>query len=243
MVGRIHSIESFATVDGPGIRTVLFFQGCPLKCLYCQNVDTRSLCNSSTKEYEARTLVKQLLRFKPYYQGSGGVTASGGEPTFQPEFLGEVFRLCKEEGIHTTLDTSGYADLNKVHLYLPFTDLVLLDIKHLDNEKCIELTGKGNETALEFLSILQKNRIPVILRQVVIPGWTDSREYLTALADLANSYDCVEKVELLPYHKLGDKKWESIGMTSPFNNVPSMSEEEAHELQKFIDKHLNKDKK
>lgn len=239
MIGRIHSMESFATVDGPGIRTVLFFQGCPLKCLYCHNVDTRSESSSSSKEYDSSELIKQILRFKPYYQASGGgVTASGGEPTFQPKFLGEIFRLCKAEGIHTTLDTSGYVDLDKAQLYLPYTDLVLLDIKHLDNEKCLELTGKTNERALEFLLMLQKSNIPVILRQVIIPHWTDSKEYLESLADLSNSYSCINKVELLPYHKLGDKKWESLGLTSPFITVPSVSEENVSELQKFIDEKL-----
>lgn len=240
MMGRIHSIESFSTVDGPGIRTVVFFQGCPLSCQYCQNVDTRAFDSPLAKNIDSSEILKKFIKFKPYYKDNGGITVSGGEPTSQPEFLGEVLKLCKENGIHTALDTSGFLDISKTHLYLPYTDLVLLDIKHLDCDRCSVLTGKGNESTVTFLNHLQKINIPVILRQVVIPGITDSADYILSLGKFASSFTVIKKVELLPYHKLGDKKWDSLCLTQPLKDVLPMSVEKTSGLQALLDEALNK---
>lgn len=205
MIGKIHSIETCGAVDGPGIRSVVFFQGCPLRCLYCHNPDTWPILGG--RDWQSEKLVEFVAGYKTYFDlTGGGVTASGGEPTLQAEFLGGFFSGCRERGIHTALDTCGYVDLRKTELYLEYTDLVLLDIKHLDSDKCRDLTGRGNKRALAFLELLQKMGIPVILRQVVFPGWTDTPVYNYQLHKLADKFSVVEKIECLPYHRMGEKK-------------------------------------
>lgn len=219
MKGNIHSIETFGTVDGPGIRTVIFFQGCPLHCLYCHNADTQRSIDG--KKYDAEELLKFALKYKSYYKASnGGITATGGEPSMQPEFLAEFFKLCKNEGIHTALDTSGYVDLNTAEMFIPYTDLVLLDIKHLDNDKCKKLTGHENTKALKFLEYLNKKNIPVIIRQVVVPGWTSSEEYIMKLGSFVTDFKCIKKMELLPFHKMGEYKYVEMGLKPPLADVP-----------------------
>lgn len=219
MKGNIHSIETFGTVDGPGIRTVIFFQGCHLHCLYCHNADTQSFTGG--KKYDAEELLQFVIKYKHYYKASnGGVTATGGEPSMQPEFLAEFFKLCKSEGIHTTLDTSGYVDINIAEMFIPYTDLILLDIKHLDNDMCIKLTGHGNIKAFKFLNYLNEKNIPVVIRQVVVPGWTSSEEYIMRLGSFVTDFKCIKKLELLPFHKMGEYKYVEMGLKPPLADVP-----------------------
>lgn len=226
MKGNIHSIQTFGTVDGPGIRTVVFFQGCQLRCLYCHNRDTWDASQGS--KWEAADLAKFVSGYRNYFKASGGgVTASGGEPCLQPGFLGEFFKLCRQAGIHTALDTSGFVDEQSAGLCLDHTDLVLLDIKHLDDAKCRELTGQGNSRALRFLEALQDRGIPVVLRQVVVPGWTDSDEYVMNLRDFAQAYENVNGIELLPFHKAGEHKWEK----SPTAELPEMAGDRLAQLK------------
>lgn len=234
MKGDIHSIETFGTLDGPGIRCVVFFQGCPLRCLYCHNPDTRE-ANMKSKTYDAAELADEMIKYKHFFDASGGgVTASGGEPTLQPEFLGEFFRQCKYRGIHTALDTSGYVDSENAEKFLKYTDMVLLDIKHLDEDKCIKLTGKSNDKFFNFIELLQQKNIPVVIRQVLVEGWTDSPEYISSLVVFLRKYPCVKKVEVLPFHKMGEHKWETMGMEPPLSHMSSFSKEKAEKIQKII---------
>lgn len=229
--GYIHSTESFGTLDGPGIRTVIFFQGCPLRCLYCHNPDTRE-GNPHVLEYEADGLVNEIIKYKHFFDASsGGVTASGGEPAIQAEFLGEFFKICKEKGIHTALDTSGYVDVQAAEKFLTYTDLVLLDVKHLNDKKCIELTGKSNGKFFSFIKLLQQKNIPVIIRQVLIEGITDSEEYIDNLITFIKQYSCIKKVEVLPFHKMGEPKWESLGLKAPLTHMQPYSKDKAYEIQ------------
>lgn len=232
--GYVHSVETFGTVDGPGIRYIVFFQGCPLRCLYCHNADTRQ-ANMHSLVYDAGDLADEAARYKPFFDAShGGVTASGGEPALQADFLGEFFKECKDRGINTALDTSGFVDLKSAAKFISFTDMVLLDVKHLNEEKCIELTGKSNKKSLEFLDLLEKKNIPVTIRQVLVEGWTDSTEYIDSLISFVKNYSCIKKVEVLPFHKMGEHKWEIIGQKAPLSNMPSYSKEKAEEIQKKI---------
>lgn len=233
----IHSIETFGTLDGPGIRNVIFFQGCPLRCLYCHNADTRVV---KEPNYDLKDLLNFVERYKPFFEASkGGVTASGGEPTMQAEFLGEFFKGCKEKNINTALDTCGYLDIKKAEIFIPFTDIVLLDIKHLDDTMCIKLTGKSNKKALDFLEYLEAKKVTVYLRQVLIPGWTDSYDYIRNLGSFAKKYSCIKRIELLPYHKTGETKWEKLGIESPFNNVPPFSYKKAKEYSQILSNEFN----
>ena len=221
--GRIHSIESMGLVDGPDIRVVVFFQGCKLRCLYCHNPDTWS--DKGGTEYTAEELVKRIKRFKSYFTTSGGgVTFSGGDPLRQPEFLLEVLKECKSEGIHTCLDTSGvgFGDYDEI---LKYTDLVLYDVKHLSEEGYEEITGFKIEETNKFLEACKKVGTKLWIRQVVIPGKTDSEEYMEGLKTFINNLENVEKVELLPYHLLGVNKYETMGIQYRLDGVPAMNKD------------------
>lgn len=231
MLGRIHSIESFGTVDGPGIRFVVFMQGCPLRCLYCHNPDTwekkrdGSEKNRDTSHFrEPGDLLAEVLRYKNFI-AKGGVTVTGGEPLLQPAFLKEFFRLCRENGIHTALDTSGYICSAKALEVLEYVDLVLLDIKTIDAELHPRLTGVGGENTLHFLDELEHRQIPVWIRHVVVPGLTDDDASLEALARYISRYKMVQKAELLPYHTMGAYKYEAQGMEYPLKGVEPLSAE------------------
>ena len=181
--GRIHSFESFGTVDGPGIRFVIFMQGCPLKCKYCHNRDTWNF--NGSVEYAIEPVIEKVMRSKPYFDHSnGGVTVSGGEPLGQAEFVLELFKELKKRNIHTALDTAGsYKITPVIEELLSYTDLVLLDIKHIDNEKCIELTGQSNENEINFAKYLSDKNIPVWIRQVLVPGITNDENDLKKLRE------------------------------------------------------------
>lgn len=217
--GRLHSIETFGTVDGPGIRVVLFFQGCPLRCVYCHNRDTWDI--GGGRVWQVDQLRNFVLRYKVYMENSGGgVTATGGEPLLQHRFVAELFESLKKEGIHTALDTSGYRDAREVQPLLDVTDLVLLDIKAVDPLLHKRLTGRDNALVLAFAKRLAQLNIPVWIRHVLVPGLTDSEEELLSLRRMVESLGNVQKVELLAYHTMGKYKWAELGCTYPLEGVP-----------------------
>lgn len=228
--GRIFSVESMGLVDGPGVRTVVFFQGCALRCAFCHNPESWSL--SDGEEVTADDLAKRVLKFRPYFKRSGGgVTASGGEPLLQPEFLTELFSLLKAEGVHTCLDTAGAGkgDYEKI---LSVTDLILFDVKDTDPARYRDLCGGNIARAEDFLSAVKKANVPVIVRQVVIPGRNDSDDYMRELrAYIAEKIPTAYKVELLPYHLLGAHKYAKLGLAEPLPGVPAMDAERAKELE------------
>ena len=229
MTGRIHSFESFGTVDGPGIRFVVFFQGCPLRCQYCHNPDTWA---NGGKEYTADEIITQALRYKNYFGDKGGVTATGGEPLVQIDFVTELFAKLKAKGVHTCVDTSGITfnpnsqeSVEKHKKLLAVTDLFLLDIKHIDDEACQKLTGKSNANTLAFAKFLSENGKPMWIRQVLVPNITDGEESLQRTRAFLDTLKTVEKVEVLPYHTLGEVKYEKLGMDYPLKGVEAPSKE------------------
>ncbi|MBK1813663.1 pyruvate formate lyase-activating protein [Clostridium sp. YIM B02505] len=231
--GTIHSIESMGLVDGPGIRVVVFFQGCKLRCAYCHNPDTWAEKGSGT-EISAEELIKKVMRFKPYFSKSGGgVTFSGGEPLLQPEFLIECLRLCKENGIHTALDTAGYG-LGSYEEILNYVDLILFDVKHIKKEKYKELTLSNIDESLKFLEVAQRLEKKMWIRHVVVPGITDSEEHLEELSKYIMSIKNVEKVELLPYHVLGVNKYEIMNINYRLKDVKPMNKEYTKKWQDKI---------
>ncbi|HEX2944725.1 MAG TPA: pyruvate formate-lyase-activating protein [Clostridia bacterium] len=217
-MGRIHSFETFGTLDGPGIRFVVFMQGCPLRCLYCHNRDTWD--KSGGREYTVEQVMAEIMKYVGYFRFSGGgVTVSGGEPLLQREFVTELFRSCRKNGIHTALDTSGYTDIEGLDELLSLTDLVLLDIKHACEEGHRRITSKGREKPAAFSRLLSDRKIPVWIRYVLVPGYTDSGEDLLSAASFIKSLDNVQKVEVLPYHSMGSFKWEELGLGYPLKGV------------------------
>ena len=232
--GRIHSFESFGTVDGPGIRFVIFMQGCPLKCKFCHNRDTWDF--NGSVEYAVEPVVEKVLRSKPYFRRSnGGVTVSGGEPLAQAEYVLELFKELKKHGIHTDLDTAcSYKITPLIEELLSYTDLVLLDIKHIVDEKCKKLTGRSNKNELDFAKYLSKIRIPVWIRQVLVPGITDDEKDLKTLRKFLDTLNNIEKIEILPYHDLGKYKWEKMGLKYPLKDTPIPTEKEINKAKKIL---------
>ena len=233
--GRIHSFESFGTVDGPGIRFVIFFQGCGLKCKYCHNRDTWEI--NTGIEYSTEGIIKKALRSKSYIESShGGVTLSGGDPLLQQDFVLKLLKELKEQGIHTALDTSGaFVLTNKVKEILNYTDLVLLDIKHIDDEKCMELTGVTNKYTLEFAKYLNQIGKDIWIRQVIIPGYTDDETDLLKLKKFIHTLPSIKRVDLLPYHDLGKFKWENLGLEYELSDVKTPSPEEIERIKTLLD--------
>ncbi|AWI06530.1 pyruvate formate-lyase-activating protein [Clostridium drakei] len=234
-LGKMHSFESMGLVDGPGIRTVVFMQGCSLRCAYCHNPDTWNFQGGT--EITPEELVKKIVRFKPYFKNGGGVTFSGGDPLMQPDFLIEALKLCKEQGIHTTIDTAGYG-VGKYDEILKYTDLVLLDIKHVDDCGYRNLVGQSKKGFDEFLQAVQEANTKLWIRHVVVPGITDSEEHIKKLASIIKSIKNVEKVELLPYHTLGVEKYNKMGIEYKLSNVDSMNKEELNKLYKILNKEM-----
>jgi len=231
---RIHSIESFGTVDGPGIRFVLFLQGCALKCKYCHNRDTWDINGGKLMSLE--DILTKIERYKPYIIPSGGgVTVTGGEPLLQPKFLIEFFKQLKKQNIPTALDTSGMFDItDDIKEVLKYTDLVLLDIKHINSKKCKELVGFSNEKELNFAKYLSENNIPVWIRQVIVPTITDDVDDLLKLKEFISTLKNVQKVELIPYHQLGKYKWENLGLNYELNDIPSADSNEIKKVKKKL---------
>lgn len=239
MLGYIHSFESFGTVDGPGVRFVVFFQGCPMRCMYCHNPDTWN--TNIGVRYSSEEIIEKITRNAPFYT-TGGLTATGGEPMLQLDFLTELFTLAKRNNINTCLDTSGVifdpdsAELvKKTDVLLNVTDLVMLDIKHIDDEEHKKLTSRTNKNILAFAKYLNKKDVKMRVRHVIVPGVTDKREELSALGAFLKSFTNIEKIETLPYHTLGKAKYEKLGIEYPLGNTPQLSEKDAENALKIIE--------
>jgi pyruvate formate lyase activating enzyme len=233
LAGNIHSFESFGTVDGPGVRFIIFAQGCPLRCLYCHNPDTWKIGDAPI-QITSEALLAEVLKYKSYIQKRGGVTFSGGEPLLQARFVGDFFRLCRKEDIHTALDTSGYLLNEDVKKMLDYTDLVLLDIKTINAALHQPLTGISHENPLRFLNYLQEINQPAWIRHVVVPTLTHNTADLTALAQFLKPYTIIERVELLPYHAIGSFKYEELGKKYPLANVESLDKSELEKAKEIF---------
>lgn len=234
MEGRIHSFESLGAVDGPGVRFVVFMQGCSLKCKYCQNRDTWNLKGGTT--YSSDEIVEKILRYKNYIMPNGGVTISGGEPLLQTKFLIELFTKIKKYNIHTCIDTSGSVVLtDEIKELIDLTDLFLLDIKCINDEKAINLTGVSNKKELDFARYLSSINKPMWIRQVLVPGYTDDEQDLIKLREFISTLKFVEKVEVLPYHDLGKFKWEQLGEVYPLENVRTANNDDVKRAKEILE--------
>ena len=230
---KVHSIESFGTVDGPGIRFVLFLQGCHLQCKYCHNRDTWDINGGEYKSLD--DIFEKIMKYKNYIYPNGGVTVTGGEPLLQVKFLIELFEKLKKENIHTCIDTSGMVALtNDIKKLLSLTDLVLLDIKHINSEKCKNLVGFNNEKELAFAQYLSDDNIHMWIRQVLVPSYTDDEADLLQLKDFISSLNTVDKVEILPYHDMGKYKWKKLGLKYELENVRQANDEDIQRAKKIL---------
>ena len=232
MKGYISSIQSMGTLDGPGVRFVAFLQGCNLRCGCCHNPETQEL--SGGEEYTPLELVEKAFRFKNFFGKEGGITLSGGEPLLQAEFSAEVFKICREKGIDTCLDTSGSLLNEKVKNLLSFTDRVLLDIKYPTDELYKKYVGCGITAPLEFLKFLNEQKIPTTLRQVIIPTLNDNEESINFLKELKEKYKGVENIELLPFKKLCEVKYENLGREFPFKDISVPTSEQMEKLNNIL---------
>lgn len=234
ITGKVHSIQSLGTVDGPGVRFVVFMQGCNLRCKCCHNPDTWSTEGGTA--FTPEEIVSKALRCKEYFGKDGGITISGGEPLLQADFCRKVFSLCRKEGINTCLDTSGSILNESVKQLLEETDRVLLDIKYTDESLYEENAGCSLNKPLEFLSYLNVRQIPVTLRQVIIPGLTDKADNILKLKEIAAEHTCVDKVELLPFRKICQVKYDNMGIPFPFSHIPEPTRETMEKLNQMIQK-------
>ena len=228
MTGNIHSIQSLGAVDGPGVRCVVFMQGCPLRCAYCHNPDTWSPEGGTPTTVDE--LARRVLRFRPYWKNGGGVTVSGGEPLLQADFVAEFFERLHQEGVHTALDTSGVGRLDAAERVLKNTDLVLCDIKFLTSEDYRRYCRADMANVEGFLSLTAENNVPLWIRHVVVPGLTDAPEHLRRVKAKAQSYPNFEKLEFLPFHKLCMEKYERMGIEFPLKDVPGMTDNRLNAL-------------
>ncbi len=238
MKGYIHSLESFGSVDGPGIRYVIFTAGCAMRCQFCHNPDTWKM--ESGKLYDAEKLVEKALRYRAYWGKKGGITVSGGEPLLQIDFLSELFQKAKEKGIHTALDTGGQPFtkeepfLGKFRKLMEYTDLVLLDIKQIDEKEHQVLTGVSNRNILELAEYLSQIGKPVWIRHVLVPGGSDKDEYLVRLRKFLDTLSNVEKVEVLPYHTMGIYKWKELGLPYALEGIEPPSVERIEHAKRLL---------
>lgn len=234
-MGLVHSIDTFSTLDGPGIRTVIFLQGCPLRCQYCQNPDTWSVTNCSAKEYTAAELMKIIRRGIPYFRASGGgLTVSGGEPLLQAEFVAELFTTCRAEHMGTAVDTSLYVATAKLEKVLPVTDLILADIKHMDPQKSRQLTGVSNQMNIDNLRFIDEHNVRLWIRYVMVPDLTDDPRDVAAMAELVRTLKCVERIDLLPYHALGAHKWDLLGLDYTLHKTQPPSSLQMNDLAQLV---------
>ncbi len=237
MKGYIHSFESFGTVDGPGVRYVVFLQGCNMRCLYCHNPDT---WGRGGTPYEACDVLEKMVRNLPFYK-TGGLTVSGGEPLLQLDFVIELFSLAKKAGINTCIDTSGAVFdkenkelISKIDKLLSLSDLVMLDIKHINNDEHIKLTGHTNENILDFARYIDKKGVPLRVRHVIVPKITFKNEYLRALGEFLAPLTSIEKIEVLPFHKLGEHKYKTLGLKCPLEDTPALTDKDAKDALEII---------
>lgn len=238
MKGYIHSLESFGTVDGPGLRFVVFFQGCPMRCRYCHNPDTWQ--PNTGNQMTAEEIMARFRRNKSFYS-TGGITVTGGEPLLQIDFLTELFRLAKSEGVHTCIDTSGITYnpdnreyMEKLDKLMEYTDLIMLDIKHIDDEKHRVLTSHSNKNILEFVKYLDAKKIPLWVRHVVVPTITDDPVYWEKLGRFMATVSNIKALDVLPYHTMGVKKYQELGIEYPLDGVPARDKELARKAKEVI---------
>ena len=246
MEGRIHSIETFGTVDGPGVRYVIFVQGCPMRCQYCHNPDTWDPNIGNLRSTDE--LIEDYEKYRPYLT-NGGMTVTGGEPMLQMDFLIELFTKAKEKNIHTCIDTSGIvfnrnseSFMDKLSRLLKVTDLIMLDIKHIDDEEHKKLTAQSNKNILDFARYLNEIDFPIWVRHVTVPGITYKTEYLAALGEFLGELNNVKALDVLPYHTMGVPKYEALGMEYPLKDVPALDKSEAKKARDIILYHLKKAK-
>lgn len=238
IMGRIHSIESFGSVDGPGVRYVIFMQGCHMRCQFCHNPDTWNM--DGGEEISADALLAKALKYKSYWKNNGGITVSGGEPLLQIDFLIELFTKAKAKGVHTTLDTSGNVFTREEPFFGKFvelmkvTDLILLDIKQIDEEKHKKLTGWTNSNILDMAQYLSDTGKPVWIRHVLVPGGSDDDELLMRLDTFIKSLNNVQRVEVLPYHTLGTFKWDELKLDYPLKGVNPPTKERIDNANKLL---------
>ena len=238
MEGFIHSTESFGSVDGPGVRFVIFVAGCPMRCQFCHNPDTWDMGAGERKS--ADDLIRQALRYQAYWKDGGGITVSGGEPLLQMDFMIELFRKAKEHGIHTVIDTSGAPFTREEPFFGKFmelmedTDLLLLDIKHIDREQHRLLTGRTNENILDMARCLSEIGKPVWIRHVLVPERTDDDGYLKKLYEFIKTLNNVQKVEILPYHTFGEYKWRELGYDCPLEGIEPPSKERVENAERIL---------
>ena len=236
--GYVHSLESFGSVDGPGVRYVIFLSGCAMRCQFSHNPDTWT--KEGGEEWEAEGLFQKLYRFKPYWKNKGGITVSGGEAMLQMEFVPDLFSIAKKHDIHTALDTSGGPFcmepdyLESFQKLMDVTDLFILDMKEIDQELHKAITGQDNLNILVFARYLSAHKKPMWIRHVLVPGLTDSRESLEALYDFIRELKSVERVESLPYHTMGVHKWEALGIPYYLKNVLRPTEEEVRRAEEIL---------
>ena len=235
LVGKIHSFETLGAVDGPGIRLILFMQGCPLRCKFCHNRDTWD-CKGGN-EYTVNEIYEKILKYKNYFIASnGGVTVSGGEPLLQTKCVTELFKRLKQAGINTALDTSVMFDItDKIKELIDLTDLFLVDIKSINDEICKDLVGPSNKKELEFIKYLDSIGKEIWIRQVIVPGITDIEEDLYKLRDFINSIEHITKVDLLPYHDLGKYKWLELNETYPLENIRTANNDDVERVKKILE--------
>ena len=231
---KIHSIETFGTVDGPGIRFVLFLQGCHLQCKYCHNRDAWNIKDGEYKTLDE--IFEKIKRYKNYMKLSGGgVTVTGGEPLLQVKFLIQLFKMLKEEKIHTCIDTSGIVPItDDIKELLKYTDLVLLDIKHIDDNKSKKLVGASNKKGLEFARYLSDNNIKTWIRQVLVPGYTDDEQDLLKLKEFIDTLKTVENIQILPYHSMGKFKWKKLGSKYELEGVRDANQDDVERAKQIM---------
>ena len=237
--GYIHSTESFGSVDGPGVRFIIFVSGCPMRCQFCHNPDTWKMQDGELKTTDE--LLKTALRYKSYWKDKGGITVSGGEPLMQMDFLIDLFKKAHERGINTNLDTSAQPFtreepfFSKFNELLKYTDLVMLDIKHIDDEEHKKLTGHTNVNILDCARYLSEQGIPMWIRHVLVPGITDKDEYLKKTREFIDTLDTVMKVEVLPYHTLGEYKWKELGIPYKLEGVEPPTQDRIDNAKKILE--------
>lgn len=236
MIGYINSFESFGSADGPGVRFVVFMQGCKMRCLYCHNPET---WETKGESYSPDEIIQKALRYRNYWGENGGITISGGEPLLQLDFLIELFTLAKKNNIHTVLDTSGQPftqnDLEKLKLLFDNVDLTILDIKAIDSKLHTKLTGHSNKNILAFAKWLSDNNKKMWIRHVLVPDLTDSKEELINIKNFISKLDTVERIEVLPYHSLGIHKWEKLGIDYKLKNTKAPTNEEMNMAKQIMD--------
>ena len=240
-IGHVHSLESFGSVDGPGVRFVVFLQGCALRCKYCHNPETWA--TDCGEEWTAEQLFQRVYRYRNYWGKKGGITVSGGEPLRQMEFLTKFFTLAHKKGVHTALDTAGQPFrtdpeyLSEFDRLMDVTSLVILDLKEIDPEKHRQLTGKDNSNILAMAQHISDLGVPLWIRHVLVPGLTDDEDGLRRTAEFISSLKTVQRVEVLPYHTLGLFKWQKLGITYPLPDAVPPTAEQVRRAEELLEVH------